>query len=68
MADAKQIVKQLFEEPWKGNLDVIDEYVAPESGQAVFALGIGEQDVELGLTGSGAHVAVRSGRSDAIRR
>jgi len=29
MADAKQIVKQLFEEAWKGNLDVIDEYVAP---------------------------------------
>lgn len=29
MADSKQIVKQLFEEPWKGNLDVIDEYVAP---------------------------------------
>jgi predicted ester cyclase len=29
MADAKLIVKRLFEEPWKGNLDVIDEYVAP---------------------------------------
>ena len=29
MADAKQIVKQLFEEPWKGNMDVIDEYIAP---------------------------------------
>jgi predicted ester cyclase len=29
MADAKQIVKQLFEEPWKGNLGVIDKYVAP---------------------------------------
>jgi steroid delta-isomerase-like uncharacterized protein len=29
MADAKEIVRQLFEEPWKGNLDVIDEYVAP---------------------------------------
>jgi len=29
MADAKKIVKQLFEEPWKGNLGVIDEYVAP---------------------------------------
>ena len=29
MADAKQIVKRLFEEPWKGNWDVIDEYVAP---------------------------------------
>jgi steroid delta-isomerase-like uncharacterized protein len=30
MADAKEIVRQLFEEPWKGNLDVIDKYVAPE--------------------------------------
>jgi predicted ester cyclase len=29
MADSKQIVKQLFEEPWKGNMDVIDEYIAP---------------------------------------
>ena len=29
MADAKQIVRRLFEEPWKGNWDVIDEYVAP---------------------------------------
>lgn len=29
MADAKQIVKRLFEEPWKGNLDVIDEHIAP---------------------------------------
>jgi predicted ester cyclase len=29
MADAKQIVRQIFEEPWKGNLDVIDKYVAP---------------------------------------
>ena len=29
MADAKQIVKRLFEEPWKGNWDVIDEHVAP---------------------------------------
>lgn len=29
MADAKLIVKRLFEEPWKGNFDVIDEYVAP---------------------------------------
>jgi predicted ester cyclase len=28
MADAKLIVKRLFEEPWKGNFDVIDEYVA----------------------------------------
>jgi steroid delta-isomerase-like uncharacterized protein len=29
MADAKEIVRFLFEEPWKGNMDVIDEYVAP---------------------------------------
>ena len=29
MADAKKIVRQLFEEPWKGNMDVIDEYIAP---------------------------------------
>ena len=29
MADAKQIVRRLFEEPWKGSWDVIDEYVAP---------------------------------------
>jgi len=29
MADAKQIVKRLFEESWKGNLDVIDESIAP---------------------------------------
>jgi predicted ester cyclase len=29
MVDAKVIVKRLFEEPWKGNMDVIDEYVAP---------------------------------------
>ena len=29
MADAKQIVKRLFEEPWKGNWGVIDEFVAP---------------------------------------
>jgi steroid delta-isomerase-like uncharacterized protein len=28
MADAKLIVKRLFEEPWKGNWDVIDEFVA----------------------------------------
>ncbi|MDH4101934.1 MAG: ester cyclase [Thermoleophilia bacterium] len=28
MADAKLIVKRLIEEPWKGNFDVIDEYVA----------------------------------------
>jgi predicted ester cyclase len=29
MADPKTIVKQILEEPWKGNWDVIDEYVAP---------------------------------------
>jgi predicted ester cyclase len=29
MADSKQIVRQLFEEPWRGNMDVIDEYIAP---------------------------------------
>ena len=29
MADFKMIVKRLFEEPWKGNFDVIDEFVAP---------------------------------------
>jgi predicted ester cyclase len=29
MADAKTIVRQLIEEPWKGNTDVIDKYVAP---------------------------------------
>ena len=29
MADAKKIVTRLFEEPWKGNLDVIDEHIAP---------------------------------------
>jgi steroid delta-isomerase-like uncharacterized protein len=29
VADVKKIVKQLFEEPWKGNWDVIDEYIAP---------------------------------------
>jgi predicted ester cyclase len=29
MTDAKKIVRLLFEEPWKGNMDVIDEYVAP---------------------------------------
>jgi predicted ester cyclase len=35
MADAKKIVKRLTEEPWKGNLDVIDELVAPSYiGQA----------------------------------
>lgn len=29
MADSKAIVRQLFEEPWKGNWDVIDKYIAP---------------------------------------
>jgi predicted ester cyclase len=29
MADSKKIVKELFEEPWKGNWEVIDTYVAP---------------------------------------
>jgi predicted ester cyclase len=29
MGDAKKIVRQLLEEPWKGSMDVIDEYVAP---------------------------------------
>ena len=28
MADAKKIVRQVLEEPWKGNWDVIDEFVA----------------------------------------
>ena len=28
MADARLIVKRLFEEPWKGNFEVIDEFVA----------------------------------------
>jgi steroid delta-isomerase-like uncharacterized protein len=30
MADAKTIVKRLFEEPWTGSFDAIDELVAPE--------------------------------------
>jgi steroid delta-isomerase-like uncharacterized protein len=31
MADAnKRIIQRLFEEPWTGNLDVIDEFVAPD--------------------------------------
>jgi steroid delta-isomerase-like uncharacterized protein len=39
MADAKLRVQRLFEEPWRGNWDVIDEVVAPDyighdSGQA----------------------------------
>lgn len=29
MADAKTIVRKVLEEPWKGNWDVIDEYIAP---------------------------------------
>lgn len=29
MADAKKILRHLVEEPWKGNMDVIDEYIAP---------------------------------------
>jgi predicted ester cyclase len=29
MADSKAIIKQLLEEPWKGNWTVIDEYIAP---------------------------------------
>jgi predicted ester cyclase len=29
MADTKKIVRQVFEEPWKGNWEVIDKYVAP---------------------------------------
>ncbi len=27
MADAKQIVRRLIEEPWTGNIDVIDEFI-----------------------------------------
>jgi steroid delta-isomerase-like uncharacterized protein len=27
MADNKEIARQLFEEPWKGNLGVIDQYI-----------------------------------------
>ena len=29
MADAKHIAERLIEEPWKGNMDVIDELIAP---------------------------------------
>ena len=29
MADAKKIVRQVLEEPWKGNWEVIDEFIAP---------------------------------------
>ena len=30
MAFAKEIVKRVFEEPWTGNFESIDEFVAPE--------------------------------------
>ena len=30
MENAKRIVKRVFEEPWTGNLDVIDEFVSPD--------------------------------------
>lgn len=30
MADPKTIIRQLIEEPWKGNMGVIDQYVAPD--------------------------------------
>jgi steroid delta-isomerase-like uncharacterized protein len=30
MADAKEIVKRLIEEPWTGNVAVIDEFVSPD--------------------------------------
>jgi steroid delta-isomerase-like uncharacterized protein len=30
MADAKKIVRQAIEEPWRGNLDLLDELVAPD--------------------------------------
>jgi steroid delta-isomerase-like uncharacterized protein len=30
MADAKEIVRRLFEEPWTGNFDVFDELVSPD--------------------------------------
>ena len=30
MADAKGIVKRIIEEPWTGNVDVIDELVSPD--------------------------------------
>jgi steroid delta-isomerase-like uncharacterized protein len=29
MADAKDVVRRLIEEPWRGNVDIIDELVAP---------------------------------------
>lgn len=30
MADAKEIVRRLIEEPWKGNWDVIESFVSPD--------------------------------------
>ena len=30
MADAKEIVRRLIEEPWTGSFDVIDEHVSPD--------------------------------------
>ena len=30
MADAKEIVRRLFEEPWRGNWDVIETFVSPD--------------------------------------
>jgi steroid delta-isomerase-like uncharacterized protein len=36
MTDAKKIVRLLFEEPWKGNMDVVDEYIAPIRGPQGF--------------------------------
>jgi predicted ester cyclase len=30
MPDAKTIVKQVLEEPWKGNWNVLDQHIAPE--------------------------------------
>jgi steroid delta-isomerase-like uncharacterized protein len=30
MENAKLIVRRVFEEPWTGNFDVIDEFVAPD--------------------------------------
>jgi steroid delta-isomerase-like uncharacterized protein len=29
MTDAKEIVRRVLEEPWRGNFDAIDEFVAP---------------------------------------
>jgi predicted ester cyclase len=47
MADAKTIVKRLIEEPWRGNLDVIDELVAP----SYTAQAAGEQEPIQGPQG-----------------